>query len=217
MIRSVFIAAAAALLLLCASAQVRAHSPARARAQQPDASLRHDSHEGLSVSADAYSDSGRAKDKFGKSANPVPLGILPVEVFLRNDTDQPMHVDLSTIQLDVHPHNGARDEDIDAMSVHDVAASVAHPHGPSAPEARRFPVGIGSTTDKKADKVADILEPLALDGDVVPPHAMIHGFLFFDLGDDMSLAQTASIYVPDVTLLPSQKPLMFFEVPVGKE
>ena len=209
---------AAAVLLLCASARVLANAPAQAQdAHQPDASLRHDRHEGLSVSADAYSDPARAKDKFGKSADPVPMGILPVEVFLRNETDQPMHVDLSTIQLDVHPHNGARDEDIDAMSVHDVAASVAHPHGPSAPEARRFPVGIGSTGDKKADKVAEILAPLVLDADVIPPKAMIHGFLFFNLGDDMSLAETASIYVPDVTLLPSQKPLMFFEVPVGKE
>ncbi|HTW23586.1 MAG TPA: hypothetical protein VMD78_08305 [Candidatus Baltobacteraceae bacterium] len=216
MIRAALIAAA--LLLLCAPVQVRANSAAQTQgAPQPDASLQHDRHEGLSVSADAYSDPARAKDKFGKSADPLPLGILPVEVFLRNETDQPMHIDLSTIQLDVHPHNGARDEDIDAMSVHDVAASVAHPHGPSAPEARRFPVGIGSQSDKKADKVAEVLEPLVLDADVVPPHAMIHGFLFFDLGDDMTLAQTASIYVPDVTLVPSQKPLMFFEVPVGKE
>jgi hypothetical protein len=214
MIRAALIAAA--LLLLCASVQAQANAPAQ-DARQPDASLRHDRHEGLSVSADAYSDAGRAKDKFGKSADPVPMGILPVEVFLRNETDQPIHIDLSTIQLDVHPHGGAQDEDIDAMSVHDVAASVAHPHGPSAPQSRRFPVGIGSTSDKKADKVAEILAPLALDADVVPPNAMIHGFLFFDLGDDMSLAQTASIYVPDVTLLPSQKALMFFEVPVGKE
>ncbi len=46
---------------------------------------------------------------------------------------------------------------------------------------------------------------------------MVHGFVFFDLGDDLSLAETASVYVPDVTIVPSQKALMFFEVPVGKE
>ena len=45
---------------------------------------------------------------------------------------------------------------------------------------------------------------------------MIHGFVFFDLGDEMSLAETASVYVPDVTIVPSQKALMFFEVAVGK-
>ena len=209
MIRTVSIAAA--VLLACACA----HGQANTAAHQVDDSLPHDRHEGLSVSADAYTDPARAKDKFGKSADPLPLGILPVEVFLRNETSEPMHVDLSTIQLDVHPQGG-RDEDIDAMSVHDVAAEVAHPKGPSAPQSRRFPVGIGSTTDKKADKVAEVLDPLSLDADIVPPMGMIHGFVFFDLGDDMSLADTASIYVPDITRVPSQKPLMFFEVPVGR-
>jgi hypothetical protein len=213
MIRTVSIAAV--ILLACSPVQVRANPPAQG-AQQADGSLPHDSHEGLSVSADAYSDPARAKERFGKSANPLPEGILPVEVFLRNETDLPMHVDLSTIQLDVHPQGGARDQDIDAMSLHDVAAAVAHPHGPSAPQSRRFPVGLPSSTDKRADKVADVLGPLALDSDIVPPHGMIHGFLFFDLGDEMSLSETASIYVPDVTIVPSQKALMFFEVRVGK-
>jgi hypothetical protein len=214
MIRAALIAAA--ILLGGASIQAQATSPAQP-ARQVDDSLPHDRHEGLSVSADSYSDAARAKDKFGKSADPLPLGILPVEVFLRNETNQPMHVDLGTIQLDVHPHGGGRDDDIDAMSVHDVAASVAHPHGPAAPHASRFPVGLPSYTDKKTDKVADVLRPLALDSDIIPPMGMIHGFLFFDLGDDISLAETASIYVPDVTIVPSQKALMFFEVPIGKE
>jgi hypothetical protein len=206
---------AAAIFLASVSAQGQANS-APQPAHQADDSLPHDRHEGLSVSADAYSDPARAKDKFGKSADPLPLGILPVEVFLRNETAQPMHVDLTTIQLDVHPRGG-RDDDIDWMSVHDVAAAVAHPHGPSAPQSRRFPVGLPSSGDKKADKVADELGPLALDADIIPPMGVIHGFLFFDLGNDMSLAETASIYVPDVTIVPSQKALMFFEVPVGKE
>jgi hypothetical protein len=214
MIRAALITAA--ILLAGASVQAQANSPPRPAAQADD-SLPHDRHEGLSVSADAYSDPGRAKEKFGKSADPLPLGILPVEVFLRNETNQPMHVDLSTIQLDVHPHGGGRDDDIDWMSVHDVAASVAHPHGPAAPQSRRFPVGLPSSGDKKADKVADVLGPLALDSDIIPPMGMIHGFLFFDLGNDISLAETASVYVPDVTIVPSQKALMFFEVPVGKE
>ena len=212
MTRRLFIAAA--ILLACGLMRVQANSPAQT-ARQPDDSLPHDSHEGLSVSADAYTDPARAKEKFGKSADPLPQGILPVEVFLRNETSEPIHVDLNTIQLDVHPRGG-RDEDIDAMSVHDVAATVAHPHGPSAPSARRFPVGLPSSGDKKADKIAEVLDPLSLDADIVPPMGMIHGFVFFDLGDDMSLADTASIYVPDVTRVPSQKPLMFFEVAVGR-
>ena len=215
MFRAVRIAAAFFLACACPSARAQA-SPAGSAPHQVDESLPHDRHEGLSVSADAYSDADRAKEKFGKSADPLTVGILPVEVFLRNETDEPMHIDLSTIQLDVHPRGG-RDDDIDAMSVHEVAAAVAHPHGPSAPQSRRFPVGLPSSGDKKADKVAEVLDPLALDSDIVPPHGMVHGFLFFDLSDDPSLAETASVYVPDVTIVPSQKALMFFEVSVGRE
>ncbi|MGD0955335.1 MAG: hypothetical protein ABR953_00715 [Candidatus Acidiferrales bacterium] len=174
----------------------------------------HDAHEGLSVSADAYSDVARAKEKFGK-ANPVPLGILPVEVFLRNETAQPMRIDLSTIQLTVQPAGGHR-QDIDSVPVQEVASAVAHPKGPSAPQARRFPIGIGSVTDSKTDKMMEVLRPLFLDAEVVPPMGMIHGFLFFDLDRDMSLASDASLYVPDVSIAASQKALMFFEVPLGK-
>ena len=60
---------------------------------------------GLNVSADPYTDAERAKKKFGK-ANPIPAGILPVEVFLRNELDQPIRIDLSTIQLTVRPPEG---------------------------------------------------------------------------------------------------------------
>jgi hypothetical protein len=61
----------------------------------------------------------------------------------------------------------------------------------------------------------EVLKPLALDADVVPPMGVIHGFLFFDLDRDMSLASSASLYVPDVSIAPSQKVLMFFQVPLG--
>jgi hypothetical protein len=62
----------------------------------------------------------------------------------------------------------------------------------------------------------EVLRPLSLDADVVPPMGVIHGFLFFDLDRDLSLASDASLYVPDVSMVPSQKALMFFEVALGK-
>ena len=61
----------------------------------------------------------------------------------------------------------------------------------------------------------DILRPLSLDGDVVPPMAMIHGFVFFDVNHQMSLVDHSSLYVPDVMQVPSNKPMMFFEVALG--
>jgi len=188
-------------------------APASASSGAP--SLPEDRHEGLRVSVDAYADQGRAKERFGK-ANPLSVGILPVEVWMHNETPQLIRLDLSTVQLAVHFQSG-RHQDIDWVAVEDVASQVAHPDGPPAPKARRFPVGLPSATDKKTDKMLDILKPLSLDADVVPPMGAIHGFLFFDLSRDMSLVKKASLYVPDVTTVPSNKTLMFFEVPLVKE
>jgi hypothetical protein len=207
----------AAVLLVCASAF--AQSAASAEKSSPPAdrsasSLPQDSHEGLAVSADSYSDPARAKEKFGK-ANPLTVGILPVEVFLRNQTLQALKVDMSTIQLSIELHNGQH-QDLDWVSPHDVAAAIAHPHGPKNPSAPRFPIGLPSGGDNKADKVMETIGPLALDIGVLPPMATIHGFLFFDLSYDLELAQHASLYVPDVTTMPANKALMFFEVPIGK-
>jgi hypothetical protein len=207
----------AAAFLSCASAFAQANSPAGNPAPSAVRSadtLPQDKHEGMTVSADSYTEAARAKAKFGK-ANPLAVGILPVEVFLHNETAQPIHIDLTTIQLEVHFPSG-RHQDVDWLTIGDVANAIAHPNGPPAPKTPRFPIGVPTGADKKADKLAEILRPFVLDGDIVPPMATIHGFLFFDLGQDMSLADGASLYLPDVTNLPSKKPLMFFEVLLDK-
>ena len=207
----------AAALLVCASAFAQSNPPPGKNnppANQPAASLPEDKHEGLTVSVNSYTESERAKEKFGK-ANPLAVGILPVEVFLHNETMQAIRIDVSTIQLSVRFPSG-KHQDVDWISTREVASIVAHPNGPPGPQSRRFPVGIGSTTDKKTDKMLEILGTFALDADIVPPMATIHGFVFFALNGDLSLAANASLYVPDVTSIPSNKPLMFFEVPLGK-
>ncbi len=167
----------------------------------------------MTLSADPYTDPARAKEKFGK-ANPIPMGILPVEVFLHNDTPQPIRIDLSTIQLDVHFASGGSQE-INWLAVYEVASAIARPGGSPAPAMPKFPLGVPSHADSKVDRIADILRPLALDADVVPPMGMIHGFLFFNLGRDISLARSSSLYLPDAVMVPSNEPLMFFEVSLG--
>lgn len=212
----------ACLVAVCAFAQALSSPQTRAKTQaQPQAppaaraddSLSHDRHNGVTVSVKPCTDPAVAKEKFGK-ANPLPLGILPVEVFLRNETTQPMRIDLSTVQLSVRSRGHS--QDIEWLPVRDVASAVAHPNGPSAPHQQRFPsIGVPTGADSKADKMAAILQPLALDADVLPPESILHGFLFFDLNRDISLAEDASLYVPDITTIPANKPLMFFEVPLS--
>jgi len=204
--------------ILLASAAAVGHPASQAGSPAPptaeDVLLPHDRHDGLTISADPYIDVERAKKTFGK-ANPIPAGILPVEVFLRNETGQPIRIDLTTIQLEVRPPDSKRQE-VDSLTTVEVATVIAHPQGAAAPGTRRFPpIGIPSSSDKKVANIADILRPLALDADVVPPMSMIHGFLFFNLSHQMTLADNASVYVPDVMFVPSNKPMMFFEVALG--
>jgi len=173
--------------------------------------LPHDQHEGITVSADPYTDEARAKAKFGKS-DPFEAGVLALDVFLKNDTPQPVHLNMDTIQLEVHLPNSGR-QDIAWLSAIEVADLIAHPKGPLGPGPRRLPGGIPLPShDKKTEKVAAELRPFALDADIIPPNSTIHGFLFFNLAHQMSLAKGASLYVPDLATLPANQPLLFFEV-----
>ncbi len=201
-----------AVLLVCAATFAQSNAPSGGA---PAPTLPQDKHDGLTLSADAYSNAARAKAKFPK-ANPYPVGILPVEVFLRNDTDQPLQLDLSTIQLEVTLPNG-RTQGLDWLTLTEVADAVAHPKGPSAPAARRFPIGIpGVDKDKKTAQLVDELRPLSLDAEIIPPRGAIHGFLFFDVSHDMSVAEKATLYVPNVTVVATKKVLIFFEVALGR-
>ena len=210
---------ATALLLVCGGQAAHAqNNPAATKDKQatadPALALPHDHHDGLTVLADPYTDKARGKEKFGK-ANPLDAGILPVEIFLRNETNEPIHVDINTIQLEVQLRRGGRQE-IDWLPPEDVAGLVAHPGGVTPSNQKRI-AGIPLPSgDKKTDKLAEILRPLTLDADVVPPMGALHGFLYFNVNNEMSLADTAVLYVPDATVIASKKALMFYEVRFGK-
>jgi hypothetical protein len=208
-----------AFALLCgasrpAAAKIRTAAPQAATAANASGpALGHDEHGGVKISADAYSSEARAKEKFGKN-NPVNVGILPVEVFIQNETDQPIRVDLTTIQLEVGIGENGR-QDLSPLQVEDVAQLIVHPGGAVNPSVRRFPVGIPVSNDKKVQKMADTLRGLQLNGDIIAPQGTVHGFLFFNMNRDMALVRNSSLYLPDVVIIPQNKPLIFFEVPLG--
>ena len=203
----------AAFLLLCAGAfgQSASPSPDPKPAVTTPAPLPHDQHSGLTVSVDPYTEAARTKDKFGK-ANPHDVGVLPIEVFLRNDSDQPMRVNLETVQLEVTLKNGVRQE-VDWLRAEEVAKLIAHPTGSADPHQKRLPLPM-KIGDKNVEKLANVLRPLTLDADVIPPKATIHGFLYFDVSHEFAIVKRSSLYVPDVSIAPSNEPLVFFEVPL---
>jgi hypothetical protein len=203
----------ASLLVLCAC--VFGQSAPKASDPKPGtpAPLPRDQHSGMTVSVDPYTEAARTKDKFGK-ANPHDVGILPVEVFLRNDSDQPMRLNLETVQLEVTLRNGVRQE-VDWLRAEEVAQMIAHPNGSANPQQKRLPLPVPiNIGDKKAEKLAAVLRPLTLDADVIPPKATIHGFLYFNVSHEFSLVNKSSLYVPDVSVVSSNEPLVYFEVPL---
>ena len=203
------------VLILVLAIGSRAQSGAAAANADPTADLQRDTHNGLTVMANPLTDTERAKSIFGKS-DPMSIGLLPVEVFLRNDSQQPIRVDIDTIQLTVHPARGGR-QDLDWLTAEEVASLIAHPEGVVPQQPRRI-AGIPlPTNDKKAEKFAAQLRPLTLDGEIVAPMSTLHGYLYFNVSREWKLAEGASIYVPNVYSMPSNKPLMFFEAPIGKK
>ncbi len=172
----------------------------------------HDEHQGLLISADPYLSNARSEERFGKK-HPYAGGVLAVEVYLSNKTDSPIQVSLPAIELSVRPPDGPR-QAIEALTPLETARLIIHPPGPN-PTTKRVPIpGAAGGSDKKAkevEKLGTVLAPQIL-GDLVGPHATIHGFLFFDIDAQFDLVARSTLYFPDVRRVNPQERLLFFEV-----
>lgn len=173
-----------------------------------------DSHQNFTVAANAYTDAARAKDKFSK-ADPYKAGLLAVDAYFKNDTNDPVHVDLSTIRLNVDSPDG--NFHLPVLTLHQAAAKIAHPGGPPSPKVFRLPSIAPTGEDGKTRDAEQKLSPLTLQSDVVPPHGTIRGFLFFDVDHHFDMVAYASLYVPDVKSVASDNGLIYFEVPLGSK
>ncbi|MGH9727022.1 MAG: hypothetical protein ACRD4V_00335 [Candidatus Acidiferrales bacterium] len=180
--------------------------------QQPDISKfpAQDAHQDFIVAAKNYSDAARSKDNFGKDADPYKAGLLAVDIYFRNDTKYPVHVDLDTIRLNVSDPNGQKFH-LQPLSVAQAASAIAHPKGPPTPIARRLPIPLPSGDSKQQD-VMNKLRPFTLQSDIVPPGRTIHGCMFFDVSHRFDLVPYASLYVPGVKSVASDAGMIYFEV-----
>ena len=193
-------------------------SPAPAPPPQPRNPVEmpaHDRHEGIVIAADPCLDAQKSKTLFGKK-DPYDAGILALEVFIKNETPQPARVDLSTVRLEVPLPDGGSQK-LESLKPREVATLIVYPAGaPNPSNGRRLPGGIVVPLhDKKVDQVSDEIRPRAFDADIIPPLATIHGYMFFNLGHDFKLAADSTLYLPDIKIIPGNKLLMFFEVPLA--
>lgn len=178
-------------------------------APDPAAWPARDSHQGMLISADPYSDATRAKARFGKK-HPQAHGVLAVDVYLRNDTDKPLRVTLDRILLLIEPPEGRRQRlsPLTVAEVLDRMLTKDRP-GPDGPRPR-LPIP-RKDSRKEWRKLEELFSPLALTLGLVPPHSMARGFLFFDLDGRWELLAHAQLYIPELRPLGGE-PLLFFEL-----
>jgi len=206
---------ALAVLLFAAAmplAGQQGQSPAAAPPVDPAKLPAHDEHQGLLISADPYLSSARSEERFGKK-HPYAAGILAVEVYLRNNTDSPIQVALPSVELNVSPPGGPR-QNLETLTPRAAAVLIINPGGPH-PTTKRVPIpGAAGGSDKNAKKVEKMQGALAAEmlGDIVGPHATVHGFLFFDLNAEFDSVAHATLFFPDVRRVNPEERLLFFEV-----
>ena len=192
---------------------------AAAQRRDPTTLPAREAHEGLLIAADPYDDAARSKERFGKKS-PHSVGILALEVYFKNDTDTAIRVDLARIRLAIEAPGESRQQ-IRPMPVGEVVNAIVYPEGlnPTAPRKPRplpFPGSGTGTKDKDVKQVDDVLRPLAMEMDILPPRATVRGLLFFDLNRRFDQLAYAQLYVPDLAFVQDGKALMFFEVDLSK-
>jgi hypothetical protein len=210
------------MLLALAAAVFPQRPPAPPIQIVPSSFPAHDQHENFTVALTLCADETCARQVFGKH-NPVHAGILPVNVYFRNDSDQPLVVGLGDIRLDIRPATDSDDDqgrpqELAPLSTSDTAQRILYPTGSAQPQAPGTPqVGFGwPHSQTSVAELAAKLDPLALHAGVISAHSTAHGYLFFDLGGNFALISQSSLDVPSVHSQDGSHYLTYFEVSLAR-
>jgi hypothetical protein len=194
-----------------AGAQQTAGQPATLRA----ASL--ETHEGLTISAQPWTDASLYKEKFPKKS-PFAAGIVAMQVVFRNDSNESMKVSLDRIRLSFQIDQDNRQE-LQSLTPAQVADQVLKPGGKDPAKSRAripLPVSIPHNNDKHWTELQQQAEAAAVPANVIAPHSSVQGLLYFDLQGQFELLNEARLYVPDVLVMENNRSLTYFEIDLSK-
>jgi hypothetical protein len=176
-----------------------------------------DTHEGVTVAADPYSDAARSKERFGKK-HPHQAGLLAVEVVMRNDTTRPIRVNLDAVRLLLEPPGTSRQR-LEWLDLETVIEKILHKEqgGPN-PTVSRLPIPRRPKPDRSKEwkQVEAALAPYVFNFDILPPQATVRGFFFFDMARRFEWVPYGRVYVPDLKFMDDGQALFFFEVDLSK-
>lgn len=191
-------------------------------AQQPQATMKAaalESHEGVTISAQPWTDAATYKAKFSKKS-PLGAGIVAIDTIIRNDSDESMKINIEQIRLNVTVSEDNR-QALRSLTPDDVA-DVMTDTGTKDPTAKHrapFPIPSSGTKvgrDKHWMDIQKAAAEAAVPGSVVAPHHAMQGLLYFDLQGQFDLLSTAHLYIPDVRSLEKNHPLLYFEIDLSR-
>ena len=191
-----------------------------AQAQQP-APLRatiQDSHEGMTIGIDPWTQASQYKERFPKKS-PFSKGIVALRVSFRNDSNEGIKIDLRHIRLLLQLSEEERQE-LEPLTADEVADAVMLKNNGKDPTARRVPLpipigGAKPSRDKNWTDFRDDCQNAGVPSSVVAAHGTVEGLLYFDLRGEVELLQKARLYVPNLAFMGTRQPLSYFDIPLG--
>jgi hypothetical protein len=175
-----------------------------------------DAHEGVLIAADVYADEARSRVRFGKK-HPYGVGVLALDLYLRNNNTRPIRVDLQAIRLLLKPPDAAKQQ-LEAIPLELVLDAIYFQKrgGPDL-SIPRVPIpGLKREKNKDWKEAEARLKTQLLEFEVLPPRSTVHGLLFFDLAGQFEWLSGAQLYVPDLKFMDTNQPLFFFEIDLSK-
>jgi hypothetical protein len=177
-----------------------------------------ETHEGLTISAQPWTDAALYKEKFPKKS-PFAAGIVAMQVAFRNDSNESMKVSLNRIRLTFQIDQDNRQE-LQSLTPAQVADQVLKPGGKDPSQSRSkipLPVSVPhSGKDKHWTELEQQAENAGVPANVIAPHSTVQGLLYFDLQGQFDLLNGARLYVPDVLVMENNRSLTYFEIELSR-
>lgn len=187
-----------------------------ARQQKPLRASIVDTHEGITITVDPWTQASQYKDKFPKKS-PFQAGIIALRIVAKNENDIGVTLNRERIRLLVQIDEDHRQE-LQAMSADDVADAVILKRNGKDPTARRvpLPIPLGSgakpSRDKNWTELRDACQDAALPSNVIAAHGSVDGLVYFDLRGEVDMVPSSRLYLPDLQKMGSRDAISYFDI-----
>ena len=179
-----------------------------------------DSHEGVTIGIDPWTQANEYKEKFPKKS-PFSKGVVAIHVSLRNDNNYALKVNYQSIRLLVQLSEDNRQE-IASLTPEEVADTVMLKNNGKDPTAKRIPLpipipntGPKSARDSNWTALRDACQNAGMPTTVVAAHSTVAGLIYFDLRGEVDLLQNSHLYLPNIISMGDNQPLSYFDIALG--